>query len=102
MKLQTDPTVIYALTHGEGALDHPLSREDLQIDSPYNTYRNTGLPPNPICSPGLSSLQAAAHPAEGAELYFVATGQGGHNFSKTLEEHSEHVRAYRRFLMANP
>lgn len=94
MKLQTDPTVIYALSDGWGTLDPPLSHEDLSTISPYNTYLVKGLPPGPICSPGLASLEAAAHPVAGDMLYFVATGRGGHNFSRTLAEQNEHIRAY--------
>lgn len=96
MKLQTDPTVIYALSDGEGVLQRSLTREDLQFDSPYNSYQHVGLPPGPICSPGRASLEAAAHPVESDALYFVATGYGGHNFSRTLSEQMNNIRAYRR------
>lgn len=96
MKLQTDPTVIYALSDGEGVLSRSLTHEDLQFDSPYNSYQHLGLPPGPICSPGRDSLEAAAHPAEGDALYFVATGHGGHRFAHTLSEQTENIRAYRR------
>lgn len=96
MRLQTDPTVIYALSHGEGNLPRPLTHEDLQVDSPYNSYQHAGLPPGPICSPGKEALEAAAHPAEGDALYFVATGHGGHNFAHTLSEQTNNVRNYRR------
>ena len=96
MKLQTDPTVIYALSDGEGTLPRSLTHEDLQFDSPYNSYQHTGLPPGPICSPGRDSLEAAAHPAEGDALYFVATGHGGHNFARTLSEQTNNIRAYRK------
>lgn len=96
MRLQTDPTVIYALSNGEGVLPRALTHEDLQFDSPYNSYQHTGLPPGPICSPGRDALEAAAHPAEGDALYFVATGHGGHNFARTLSEQTNNVRVYRR------
>lgn len=102
IKLQTDPTVIYALTQGREGLGRPLSHEDLQVSSPYNTYQIKGLPPGPICNPGLASLEAVAHPAEGDDLYFVADGRGGHNFAKTLEEQTKHVRAYRHVLKSVP
>ncbi|WP_077395562.1 endolytic transglycosylase MltG [Bombella intestini] len=100
MKLQTDPTVIYALSDGEGTLPRPLTHEDLQFDSPYNSYLHSGLPPGPICSPGREALEAAAHPAMGDALYFVATGHGGHSFARTLAEQTDHVRAYRRVKKA--
>jgi len=88
MRLQTDPTVIYGL--GDG-FDGDIRKRDLQADTPYNTYTRHGLPPTPIAMPGRASLQAAAHPAEGEALYFVADGNGGHTFSATLEEHQAAV-----------
>lgn len=98
MKLQTDPTVIYAVTMGQGDLGRPLLKKDLEIDSPYNTYRNYGLPPTPICNPGKAALQAAGNPSDAEYLYFVASGKGGHRFAKTLNEHNSNVSAYRRTL----
>lgn len=95
MRLQSDPTVIYAASDGAGKLDHPISHADLQIDSPYNTYRNAGLPPGPICAPGLASLQAVAHPDASADLYFVANGSGGHAFARTLAQHLRNVARWR-------
>ncbi len=95
MLLQTDPTVIYALTNGNEDLNRPLTRKDLSIDSPYNTYKYAGLPPTPICNPGKDAIYAAAHPAETSYLYFVASGNGGHNFATTLSEHNENVRKWR-------
>ena len=91
MRLQTDPTVIYGL--GE-AFDGNLRRRDLETDTPYNTYIRPGFPPTPIALPGLAALEAAVHPASGDTLYFVADGQGGHAFSRTLEEHNRAVRRY--------
>jgi UPF0755 protein len=88
MRLQTDPTVIYGL--GE-AFDGDIRRRDLQMDTPYNTYTRPGLPPTPIAMPGRASLLAAAQPADGDALYFVADGKGGHVFSATLEEHQRSV-----------
>ena len=97
MKLQTDPTVIYAVTNGEMNLGRPLYKKDLAYDSPYNTYVYEGLPPAPICSPGREALQAAAHPATTKYLYFVADGiTGGHRFAKSLKEHNDNVIRYRR------
>jgi UPF0755 protein len=89
MRLQTDPTVIYGLG---ASFDGNIRREDLKTDAPYNTYTRPGLPPTPIALPGRSSLQAAAQPADGSALYFVADGAGGHTFSVTLEEHQEAVK----------
>lgn len=94
MLLQTDPTVIYALTEGKKDLGRSLKRRDLQIDNPYNTYKYSGLPPAPICHPGLKAMQAVAHPEDTAYFYFVADGKGGHNFAKTLSEHNKNVRAW--------
>lgn len=96
MLLQTDPTVIYALTLGKTDLKRPLSRRDLEIDSPYNTYKYAGLPPSPICNPGKAAIMAVAHPDKTPYLYFVASGNGGHNFARTLTEHNENVRKWRR------
>lgn len=95
MLLQTDPTVIYALTQGTANLDRLLTYQDLQVDNPYNTYKYAGLPPTPICNPSLASLEAAAHPENTPYLYFVANGKGGHNFSVTLEEHHRNVKKWR-------
>jgi len=89
MRLQTDPTVIYGI--GE-TFDGDIRRRDLETDTPYNTYTRHGLPPTPIAMPGRASLMAAAQPADGETLYFVADGNGGHTFSVTLEEHQAAVR----------
>lgn len=95
MGLFADPTVIYALKLA-GSWDGNLRRVDLEIDSPYNTYRYAGLPPGPICSPGLASLLAAAEPAEVPYLYFVSRNDGSHVFSRTLSEHNRNVERWQR------
>ena len=89
--LQTDPTVIYGL--GDD-FDGNLRRRDLQTDTPYNTYTRKGLPPTPIALPGEASLRAAVDPAPGEAMYFVARGDGTHQFSRTLAEHNRAVREY--------
>jgi UPF0755 protein len=91
MRLQTDPTVIYAL--GD-QYTPPLTRSDLQFDHPYNTYRNKGLPPGAISSVGYQSLFAALHPAKGNDLYFVSKKDGSHAFAKTYDEHKENIKKY--------
>jgi UPF0755 protein len=101
MMLQCDPTVIYALEQ-EGRYNGTLTGADLRVNSPYNTYEHTGLPPGPIGNPGEASLRAALQPAETDYLYFVANTQGGHFFSATLEEHNRNVTKYRRLLAGLP
>lgn len=99
MPMQTDPTVIYALRKA-GTWDGNIRKGDLDVDSPYNTYRFPGLPPGPIASPGRASLQAALHPAESRELYFVSKNDGSHEFSATLAEHERWVNLYQRHRRA--
>jgi UPF0755 protein len=96
MWLQADSTVVYAASDGRGVLDHPLTHSELGQDNPANTYRNAGLPPKPICAPGLASLRAVLHPAESDDLYFVADGTGGHVFAATLTQHGAIVKRWRR------
>jgi UPF0755 protein len=93
MPLQCDPTVIYALERA-GKYDGNIRKNDLQVDSPYNTYRYPGLPPGPIAAPGKASLEAAAHPADADFLYFVSRNDGSHAFARTLDEHNRNVQQY--------
>ncbi len=92
MKLEADPTVQYVIPNGPRRLLY----EDLRFDSPYNTYVNTGLPPGPINNPGKRSIVATLYPEKHAYLYFVATGVGGHHFSKNYIEHQKAVKSFRR------
>ena len=99
MKLQSDPTVAYTAAGGLGGLNHGLTRAELDRDTPYNTYRISGLPPDPICMPGLAALRAVTQPRPtlpgGEEYYFVADGSGGHVFARTEEEHNRNVVRWR-------
>ena len=95
MKLQADPTTIYAITLGKYKLERALTKKDLTIQSPYNTYYINRLPPAPICCPGKKSIEAVIHPAQSEALYFVADGNGGHNFSETLNEHIKNIEKYK-------
>ncbi|MHB1131480.1 MAG: endolytic transglycosylase MltG [Chloroflexota bacterium] len=99
MRLQADPTVQYALIGAnsvatQGYWKKDLSRADLGLDSPYNTYMYAGLPPGPICNPGLAAVEAVLQPAQTDYLYFVAKGDGSHAFARTLEEHNQNVSQY--------
>lgn len=91
MRLQSDPTVIYGI--GE-RFDGNLRRKDLETETPYNTYRISGLPPGPIALPGRASIYAALHPATSNNFYFVGRGDGSHQFSQTLEDHNDAVRTF--------
>ncbi|HBR98386.1 MAG TPA: endolytic transglycosylase MltG [Gammaproteobacteria bacterium] len=91
MRLQTDPTVIYGM--GD-AYEGNIRRRDLTTDTPYNTYTRHGLPPSPIALAGRDAIHAALHPQKGEALYFVARGDGSHQFSATLEQHNAAVRKY--------
>ncbi len=95
MKLQTDPTVIYGITKGQGVLGRGLRQSELRSQTPWNTYVIDGLPPTPIANPGLASLEAAVAPADTEFVFFVADGTGGHAFASTLEEHNRNVAKWR-------
>jgi UPF0755 protein len=96
MRLQTDPTVIYGITKGEGTLGRGLLASELATATPYNTYVFAGLPPTPIANPGEAAIKAAANPEPGEFVYVVADGTGGHAFARTLEEHNRNVATWRR------
>jgi UPF0755 protein len=102
MKLQADPTVVYLASNGTGVLDHHLTRAELGRDDPFNTYRSPGLPPAPICSPGLDSVKAVLHPATSDDLFFVADGAGGHVFSRNYEAHDTAVARWRALVHGSP
>jgi UPF0755 protein len=101
MRLQSDPTIIYGLTGGKGALGRPIMKSEIEQATPYNTYVIDGLPPGPIANPGKASLEATANPARTKELYFVADGTGGHVFSDTYAEHQKNVAKLRALEKAN-
>ena len=98
MKLQSDPTIIYSYAFGNKALERPIKRRDIRNKSPYNTYNIYGLPPKPICNPGITSIKAVLNPAKTNYLYFVASGYGHHNFSPNLKQHNAYVRQYYKIL----
>ncbi|WP_299549343.1 endolytic transglycosylase MltG [uncultured Tateyamaria sp.] len=95
MRLQTDPTVIYGITKGQGVLGRGLRRSELRATTPWNTYVIQGLPPTPIANPGRESLMAAAQPDATNYVFFVADGTGGHAFAETLDEHNRNVARWR-------
>ena len=95
MKLQSDPTALYAVTEGKYNLKRALTYQDLKIKSPYNTYVVNGLPRGPISNPGKKALEAVLNPAKTNYIYFVADGTGGHKFAATYQEHQQNVSAWR-------
>jgi UPF0755 protein len=101
MRLQSDPTVVYGLSKGDGPLGRSLMRADLKKKTPYNTYTIHGLPPGPICNPGLAAIRAVLNPQNTDELYFVADGKGGHVFTKNLKEHNRNAVKWRKIRDAN-
>ncbi|MFM7336652.1 MAG: endolytic transglycosylase MltG [Tabrizicola sp.] len=100
MRLQTDPTVIYGITKGEGVLGRGLRQSELRRETPYNTYVIDGLPPTPIANPGAEAIKAAVNPDSTDYLFFVADGSGGHAFAETLDEHNKNVAAWRKIEAA--
>jgi UPF0755 protein len=96
MKLQTDPTVIYGVTRGQGVLGRGLRQSELRSNTPYNTYVIDGLPPGPIANPGRASIEAAVNPDRTEFLFFVADGTGGHAFAESLAEHNDNVARWRQ------
>jgi UPF0755 protein len=102
MKLQSDPTIIYSFTMGDKKLERTIRKSDINNKSPYNTYNIYGLPPSPICNPGLDSIKAVLNPPQTDYLYFVAVGRGGeHNFSSNIKDHNGYVSKYYQTLRAN-
>ncbi|MFM7444978.1 MAG: endolytic transglycosylase MltG [Tabrizicola sp.] len=100
MRLQTDPTVIYGITKGEGVLGRGLRQSELRRETPYNTYVIDGLPPTPIANPGAEAIKAAVNPDSTDYLFFVADGSGEHAFAETLDEHNKNVAAWRKIEAA--
>jgi len=98
IKLQSDPTIIYSFTFGDKKLERQIRVSDIQNSSNFNTYHIYGLPPAPICNPGLASIKAVLNPLNSDYIYFVASGRGDHIFSATLQEHNANVARYRRLI----
>ena len=98
IKLQSDPTIIYSFTFGDKKLERQIRVSDIQNSSNFNTYHIYGLPPAPICNPGLASIKAVLNPLNSDFIYFVASGRGDHIFSATLQEHNANVARYRRLM----
>ncbi len=99
MKLQSDPTIIYSFTRGNKKLERPITKKDIGNNSNYNTYNIYGLPPTPICNPGIESIKAVLNPEKTDYIYFVATAtNGGHNFSSNIQDHNANVAKYHQKL----
>ena len=101
IRLQSDPTVIYAVTNGHVDQMKRVTYKDLKIQNPYNTYVIYGLPRGPISNPGRASLEAVLHPMDTKDVYFVADGKGGHVFSATYKEHQKNVQNWRQVIRGN-
>jgi UPF0755 protein len=98
MKLQSDPTIIYSITFGDKSLEHPIRASEIQNNSPYNTYHIFGLPPTPICNPGVAAIKAVLNPPATDFLFFVASGKGTHAFAVNAKDHYTNVAKYRSFM----
>jgi UPF0755 protein len=96
MRLQSDPTIIYGITKGQGTLGRPILKSDIDGETTYNTYKIDGLPPTPICNPGRAAIEAVLNPADTKDLYFVADGTGGHAFAESIRDHQNNVRKWRK------
>ena len=95
MRLQSDPTIVYGLVGGKGSLGRPITKQDIESNTPFNTYVIAGLPPAPICNPGRAALEAVINPSRTNDLYFVADGNGGHVFSDNYDLHQRYVARLR-------
>ena len=98
MKLQSDPTIIYSFTFGDKNLERPIRVSDIQNNSQFNTYHIFGLPPTPICNPGLASIKAVLNPPQTDFIFFVASGNGDHIFASNIRDHNVNVAKYRSLM----
>jgi len=96
MRLQSDPTIIYVVTHGHGALGRGITKSEIEDKNEYNTYQIEGLPPTPICNPGRAAIEAVLNPADTKDLFFVADGSGGHAFAASIQDHQKNVQHWRQ------
>ena len=101
MRLQSDPTIIYYLTEGQGNLGRGIYKNEIEDKNPYNTYQIEGLPPTPICNPGRASIEAVLNPATTDDLFFVADGSGGHAFADNIRDHQKNVQRWRQLENAS-